>query len=52
MITTRAELASAPAARRLIEELDALLVPNYPPESRHGYSVDKLLQENVAFFVV
>jgi GNAT superfamily N-acetyltransferase len=51
-ITTRPELPDTPAARQLIAELDALLAPNYPPESRHGYSVDKLLQEDVAFFVV
>jgi putative acetyltransferase len=51
-ITTRAELPNTPVARQLIEELDAFLVPNYPPESRHGYSIDKLLREDVAFFVV
>lgn len=40
-------------ARQLIAELDAALGgANYPPESRHGYSVDKLLQEGVAFFVM
>jgi len=38
-------------AMALIAELDAYLVPLYPPESRHGLSVDKLLQEIVAFFV-
>jgi GNAT superfamily N-acetyltransferase len=35
----------------LISELDALLAPLYPQESRHGYSVDKLLREGVNFFV-
>ena len=34
----------------LITELEALLEPFYPPESRHGFSVDKLLAEDVAFF--
>ena len=38
-------------AMALIAELDAYLVPLYPPESRHGLSADKLLQETVAFFV-
>lgn len=49
---TRAERPDTPASRLLIEELDALLAPNYPPESRHGYSIEKLLREDVAFFVV
>lgn len=39
-------------ASALIEELDALLNPNYAPENRFGYSVEKLLQQGVAFFVV
>jgi putative acetyltransferase len=36
----------------LITELEAVLEPFYPPESRHGFSVDKLLAEDVAFFVL
>jgi GNAT superfamily N-acetyltransferase len=36
----------------LILELEAHLGPQYPDESRHGYSVEKLLNEGVAFFVV
>ncbi len=36
----------------LIAELEAYLSPLYPSESRHGYSVAKLLRENVAFFVI
>jgi putative acetyltransferase len=36
----------------LIDELDALLEPLYPRESRHGYSVEKLLTEGVAFFLI
>src|SRR5579862_4319002 len=35
----------------LIEELDAHLMPLYAAESRHGFSVEKLLRDNVAFFV-
>ena len=38
-------------AARLIGELDSLLAPLYPRESRHGFSVDKLLREGLAFFV-
>jgi len=36
----------------LIDELDALLDPLYPRESQHGYSVEKLLAEGVAFFLI
>jgi GNAT superfamily N-acetyltransferase len=36
----------------LIAELEAHLSSLYPPESRHGYSVAKLLREGVAFFVI
>ncbi len=39
-------------AKRLIGELQAVLSPHYPPESQHGYSVDKLIRENVHFFVL
>src|ERR1044072_1984054 len=36
----------------LIAELEAHLDPLYPRESRHGYSVEKLLREGVSFFVL
>ena len=36
----------------LITELEAHLDPLYPAESRHGYSVEKLLAQGVAFFVL
>jgi putative acetyltransferase len=36
----------------LITELEALLAPSYPRESRHGLSVDQLIAEHVAFFVL
>lgn len=39
-------------AIRLIEELQSHLNPEkYPAESKHGYSVEKLLREGVTFFV-
>jgi GNAT superfamily N-acetyltransferase len=41
-----------PDALSLISELEALLEPLYPSESRHGFSVAKLLAENVAFFLL
>jgi putative acetyltransferase len=40
------------AASELIHELEAHLSQHYPPESRHGYSAARLVQENVAFFVI
>ena len=49
MIT--AEQPDTPDAIRLIEELESELTGKYPSESRHGYSVEKLLKQNVAFFV-
>ena len=39
-------------ARALIIELEAHLAPFYPAESRHGYSVEKLIREGVAFFII
>lgn len=42
----------APEAVQLIAELEAHLAPQYPQTSRHGYSIEKLLREAVAFFVV
>ena len=36
----------------LITELEAHLDPLYPSESRHGYSVEKLLNQGVAFFIL
>jgi len=46
------ERADSADAMMLIAELDAILMPNYAPESRHGFSVEKLLKQGVAFFVV
>ncbi|NJK81366.1 MAG: GNAT family N-acetyltransferase [Chloroflexaceae bacterium] len=39
-------------AMALIAELEAVLEPLYPSASRHGFSVEKLLNEGVAFFVL
>ena len=36
----------------LITELEAHLEPLYPRESRHGFSVEKLIAHAVAFFVL
>jgi GNAT superfamily N-acetyltransferase len=45
------ERADSADARLLIAELEQELDPFYPEASRHGYSVEKLLREAVAFFV-
>jgi putative acetyltransferase len=50
--TITSERADTPDAIGLIEELEALLNPLYPSKSRHGYSVEKLLAKDVAFFVL
>ncbi len=46
------ERPDAPDARALIAELDAHLAPLYPSQSRHGFSVDKLIAEAVIFFLI
>ena len=45
------ERADSADAVPLITELEAELAQHYPAKSRHGYSVEKLLREGVAFFV-
>ncbi len=47
-----AERPDAPDAIALITELEAVLEPLYPVESRHGLSVERLINEGVAFFVL
>jgi putative acetyltransferase len=47
-----AESPDTADARALIAELDAYLIPLYPPASHHGYPVEKLIAEGVEFFVV
>lgn len=51
-VRIQTEQPGSAVARALIAELEATLNPHYPPESRHGYSVEKLIQQGVAFFVV
>jgi putative acetyltransferase len=47
-----AEPPSSPDATALIADLDAHLEPLYARESRHGFSVQKLIDDGVAFFVI
>ncbi len=46
------ERPDSAVAGALIAELEAHLEPLYPRESRHGYSVDKLIADSVAFFLI
>jgi GNAT superfamily N-acetyltransferase len=46
------ERPDTPDAVMLIAELEAHLDPLYPAKSRHGYSVEKLIAQSVAFFVL
>ena len=50
--TITAERPDTPDALLLIDELQTHLESFYPPESRHGFSVERLLKEGVAFFVL
>ena len=47
-----AERPDTPDAITLIDELQTHLESFYPPESRHGFSVERLIAESVAFFVL
>jgi putative acetyltransferase len=46
-----AERPDSPDASALVEELESHLASFYPAESRHGLSVERLVREQVAFFV-
>jgi ribosomal protein S18 acetylase RimI-like enzyme len=46
------ERPDTPDAVALIEELETHLASLYPAASRHGFSVEKLLREGVAFFLL
>jgi ribosomal protein S18 acetylase RimI-like enzyme len=51
-ISITAERPDTPDVIPLIEELNTVLEAQYPPESRHGFSIEKLLAQQVAFFVI
>lgn len=50
-ITIHHERPDSHDATALILELDAILTPLYAVESRHGYSVQKLIEQQVEFYV-
>jgi hypothetical protein len=51
-LSISAERPDSPEAMELIAELEASLEPLYPSESRHGLSVERLIEARVAFFVL
>jgi putative acetyltransferase len=51
-VTITSERPDSVDAVALITELEAHLEPLYPCASRHGYSVEKLIAQGVAFFVL
>ena len=52
-VIIRQEAPDSDEARALIDELEEDLGGGiYPDESQHGYSIEKLLSEGVAFFMV
>ena len=50
-VVVEQEAADSPDAAALVSELESHLAERYPVESRHGYSVERLLQAEVVFFV-
>ena len=52
VVTIEAARPDSVEAIQLLGELDAYLLSHpYPEESRHAFSIDKLLRDGVAFFV-
>jgi putative acetyltransferase len=51
-VTITPERPDTADAQALIAELEGELAPFYPSESRHGYSVERLRAESVAFFLI
>lgn len=51
-VVITAERPDSPDATALVTELEDHLAAHYPAESRHGLSVERLIREGVAFFVL
>ena len=43
--------AATDAVRELVGELDQVLAAEYPPEQRHGLSLDAIFQPHIRFFI-
>ena len=52
VVTIERESPDGPEAAALIGELEEHLAGLYPVESRHGYSIVKLIAESVAFYLL
>jgi putative acetyltransferase len=50
-ITVAVESPAEPEVQALVDELEAILAPLYPDVSRHGYSIDTLVDRGVRFLV-
>ncbi len=54
-VVTEIEIISAPAPteelRQLVGELEAVLSAEYPPEQRHGLTLEAIFQPHIRFFV-
>ena len=50
-LTVELVTTSTPDARLLVGELDDELNADYPPEQRHGFSVDRIFRADMLFFV-
>jgi GNAT superfamily N-acetyltransferase len=51
-ITISPERPDSPECTALIDELQTHLASFYPPASQHGFSIQRLVDEQVAFFVL
>src|SRR5262245_54179646 len=51
-VTIARERPDEPDARALVEELEEHLASRYPVDSRHGFSVQRLIDTDVHFFVL
>ena len=52
VVSIEPESPASAVSRQVIAELEAELSPHYPPNSQHGYSVEKLIAAQVDFFIV
>jgi putative acetyltransferase len=51
MITIERLSGPTPEVAALIAELDTVLGALYPPEQRHGYSIEQVFEPHVRFFI-
>ena len=51
-VTISRERPDEPDAAALIEELEAHLAARYPEDSRHGFTIQRLIDTDVHFFVL